>query len=601
MKFEVYRKIFSMLRGRERLNFYMLMGMVLASGVIDMVGGAAILPFMAVLSDPAVIEEQQLLSRLYDLLQPEDPQQFLFFLGIAIFAFIVFGTAFKITTMYALSRFSFMRGFQIGQRLLASYLQQPYVWFLSRHSSGLAKTILQEVDQMIGGAMVPAMRILAQSVTIVLLVALLIMVEPVVALGALAVFGASYASIFIAARNLMKRLGVNRLQSNTGRFHVVTEALGGVKEVKLAGLEEAYLREYRPPARLLAKTLVSEQHLSEIPRYALEAITFGGMIALILVLLSESDGTLSDVLPVLGLFAVAGLRMLPAIQNAYHSATKLRIGSVVLEVVYNDLKSLEGTGTPLAEPVKSRLSLSEQIELRGARYAYPNTEQPVLDGLELEIPANSTVGIVGGTGAGKTTLVDVLLGLLDLDEGEIHVDGIAISRDNLRSWQNNIGYVPQQIFLTDDTIAANIAFGVPHDRIDMAAVERAARLANLHNFVTEDLEDGYNQLVGERGVRLSGGQRQRIGIARALYHDPDVLVLDEATSALDNVTELAIMEAVNSISHSKTIIMIAHRLTTVENCDEIFLLERGHCVDRGTYAELVSRNATFREMARVVS
>lgn len=598
---DIYKKLYAMLRGRERLHFYLLLVTITVSGLFDMVGVAAILPFLAVLTDPSVIEEQSRLAMLYDWLQPRDTQQFLFLLGLGIFAVIVFGTVFKLFTMYALARFSHMRRFHISQRLLAGYLRQPYDWFLSRHSSTLVKTVLQEVDQMVGAAMVPAMKILAQSVTILFLLVLLIVVEPGAALGTLTVFGLSYAGIFLFVRNFLMRLGHDRVTSNTDRFRVASEALGGIKDVKLMGLEETYMRSFRPPARTHARTLVFEQVISELPRYALEALAFGGMIALILILLSTSDSGLGGVLPVLGLFAMAGLRMLPAIQNIYHSAAKLRVGLAVLTVVHDDLLNLEDAGVQFAGPKKNRLPVTDRIELRGARYAYPETKRPVLDGLDLEIRANSTVGIVGGTGAGKTTVVDVLMGLLALDSGELQVDGVKITRDRLRDWQNNIGYVPQHIYLVDDTVAANVAFGIPPDRIDMAAVERAARLANLHDFVTEELEHGYEQLVGERGVRLSGGQKQRIGIARALYHDPEVLVFDEATSALDNITESAIMEAVDSFSHSKTIIMIAHRLTTVETCDEIFLLQRGQCVDRGTYSELVARNETFRNLARVAS
>lgn len=599
--FEIYRKLFAMLHGRERLYFLLLLVMITVSGVIDMIGVASILPFLSVLADPAVIDEQPRLAMIYDLLEPRDTRQFLFLLGIVIFVIIVLGTAFKLFTMYALARFSHMRRFQIGQRLLAGYLRQPYVWFVSRHSSELVKTVLQEVDQMVGSALVPALKILAQAVTILFLLVLLIVVEPTVALGALGAIGLSYAGIFLFVRRLMLRIGHDRVTSNTGRFRVAGEALNGIKDVKLMGLEENYMRAFRPPARAHARTLMTEQVVTELPRYALEALTFGGMIALILVLLRNSDGTLSGVLPVLGLFAVAGLRMLPAVQNIYHSATQLRVGLAVLNVVHDDLLRLENTGSSFENPSRERLPLNDRIRLQGACYSYPDTEHAVLDELDLEIRAKSTVGIVGGTGAGKTTVIDVILGLLELDSGKLCIDGVELTRDSLRDWQNNIGYVPQQIFLTDDTVAANIAFGVPHDRIDMEAVERASRLANLHEFVTTQLKNGYHQMVGERGIRLSGGQKQRIGIARALYHDPEVLVFDEATSALDNITERAIMEAVASFSHSKTIIMIAHRLTTVEACDEIFLLERGRCVDRGTYTELVARNQTFRDMARGIS
>lgn len=599
MLIDTYRKIFALLRGRERLHFYLLLGMILVSGLLDTIGVAAILPFLAILTDPAVIDEQPLLSALHDWLQPQDTEQFLFWFGIAIFLLIVLGTVFKLFTLYALARFSHMRKYHISLRMLAGYLRQPYVWFLAHHSSTLVKSLVQEVDQMVGGAMVPAMKILAQMVTVLFLLGLLILVEPFVALGAILLFGGCYTVIFLFVRRRLAQIGEDRIMANTGRFRVANEALGGIKDVKLLGIEQTYMRDFRPFAQVHARTLVQQQVIGELPRYALEALTFGSMILLVLVLLAGSEGAMTNVLPVLGLFAMAGLRMLPAIQNIYHSATALGAGQAVMDLVHDQLMALEGKDGALPPPSTAHLPLRDRIELRGARFTYPGTSQPVLNGLDLEIPARSTIGIVGGTGAGKTTAIDVLMGLLSLDEGQLCVDGVEITPERLRAWQNTIGYVPQQIFLVDDTITANIAFGVPREKIDKEAVERAARLAKLHDFVTSDLEHGYDQVVGERGVRLSGGQRQRIGIARALYHDPEVLVLDEATSALDNITESAIMDAMHTFSRSKTIIMIAHRLTTVEECDNIFLLERGRCVDHGTYRDLVARNASFRAMARV--
>lgn len=613
---KTFRQLYAMLRPRERRHFFLLLGLITLSGVADMVGVAAIVPFLSILSDPASVQDNRFLAWLYEVVAPADLDAFLFVLGMTVFAIIVLGTVIKLFTMYALARFSHMRKFHLGQRLLMGYLSQPYPWFLARHSSDLIKTIIQEVDQMIGMVMVPAMRVLAQAVSIVFLLVLLLVMEPVIALVVFGLFGVAYGGIFLFVRRRLTAYGADRVSSNTARFRAASEVLGGIKDVKLMGLEESYVRAYRKPALVHAKTLVGTQVIAELPRYALEAITFGGLVALILVLLrtgdaaSDSAGALADIVPVLGLFAIAGLRMLPAIQNIYHSLTSLRAGQAVLQLVSEDLLAVEAAAGLAMPPQGSRLHLSdgtgtdsatgpflaERLELRGAVYAYPGTGFRVLDGLDLEIAARSTVGIVGSTGAGKTTAVDVILGLLRLDAGGLYVDGVEIGLDQLRAWQDRIGYVPQQIFLVDDTVSANVAFGVPREQVDMAKVERAARLARLHDFVLSDLPKGYDTFVGERGVRLSGGQRQRIGIARALYHDPEILVLDEATSALDTITESAVMDAVAGLGKAKTIIMIAHRLTTVEACDRIFLLEKGKVADVGTYDELVARNATFSHM-----
>ena len=608
---DTFRRIFAMLRPRERVHFYLLLGLIMVSGLIDMVGVAAIVPFLSVLSDPTAIEKTAFLTWLYEVTAPADIDAFLFILGSGVFAIIVFGTVIKIVTMYALARFSHMRKYHFSRRLLLGYLRQPYVWFLRRHSSALVKTVMQEVDQMIGTTMVPAMRVLAQAVSILFLLALLIVMEPEIAAVVFGALALAYGGIFFFVRRRLTQLGRDRVASNTARFRVASEVLGGIKEVKLMGLEERYIQAYSVPARLNAQTLVGTQVIGELPRYALEAVTFGGMVALILFLLGRGDGgdattsALAGIVPVLGLFAIAGLRMLPAIQNIYHSLTLLRSGQAVLRVVSDDLLAVEASADTALPPGGTRLggdgaqpvAFTDRLELRDAVYAYPGTTRRVLDGLTLSVPARTTVGVVGGSGAGKTTAIDVILGLLKLDAGGLYVDGEKIEGPRLRAWQDRIGYVPQQIFLVDDTVAANIAFGVPADRIDRAAVERAATMARLHDFILSDMDQGYDTRVGERGVRLSGGQRQRIGIARALYHDPDVLVFDEATSALDTLTEAAIMEAVAGLAHAKTIIMIAHRLTTVKACDRIFLLDHGKVADEGTYDELVARNPVFAKMA----
>ena len=334
-----------------------------------------------------------------------------------------------------------------------------------------------------------------------------------------------------------------------------------------------------------------------MPRHALEALAIGGILIVTLVLLTTESGEFSRVFPVLVLFAFAGLRLLPAIQKLYSNVASLRFSGPALDALYADL---EPTRAAVAVPLVTKgepLPLRQRLELRNVTYTYPNAERPALSNLSLTIPAKSTVGFVGSTGAGKTTIVDVILGLLEPQKGEIVVDGVSITSENYHCWRQSIGYVPQHIFLADESVAANIALGAPPNKIDMQAVEEAARVAELHDFVIRELPQEYQTKVGERGVRLSGGQRQRIGIARALYHDPDVLLLDEATSALDNITERAVIDAVRNLAHRKTILIIAHRLTTVRICDELFLLERGRLKAQGTYSDLRKADREFRQMA----
>lgn len=594
----IYRQIFDLLDAQERRRFYQLLAMIIVMGILDMVGVAAILPFLAVVSDPSHIASSRYLSVLQNWTGLSDQQDFLIFLGVLVFGMIVVSLMFKTLTLHAIARFSHMRNHSISTRLLGRYLSQPYVWFLNRHSADLGKQILTEVQGLVSGVIIPAMRLLAQAVSLIFLVAMLIAVEPVVALSAAIGLGGAYVTIFLVVRRLLSRLGKMRLDANQARFQIAQEVMGGIKEVKLLGLETAYLGRFTGPSRQMAATTASVQIIGEMPRHLLEAIAFGGMILLILVLILQDGGSLTGVLPTLGVFAFAGLRMFPAVQQIYHALTQLRSSGPVLAAIHSDIRETRDNHLPDREEAVS-MDLRESLHMMAVRYTYPGADRPALQDLSLVIPARSTVGIVGGTGAGKTTAVDVMLGLLAPQAGALKVDEQVIGPQTLRAWQNAIGYVPQQIFLVDDSVAANIAFGIPAEKIDMAAVERAARIANLHDFVMADLPQGYQTFVGERGVRLSGGQRQRIGIARALYHDPAVLILDEATSALDNLTERAVMEAVHNLGHEKTIIMIAHRLSTVKDCDQIFLMEKGRLAAQGTYEELVAGNETFRKMASV--
>jgi ABC-type multidrug transport system fused ATPase/permease subunit len=361
------------------------------------------------------------------------------------------------------------------------------------------------------------------------------------------------------------------------------------------------MRTFQGPAFRFARAQANNQIVAQVPQFVLQGLAFGGILVILLVLLSAKSGDTNKVLPIMALYALAGMRLLPALQQIYLAITKLRYCGPVVDALHADLVDT-GYAVPLAkqsvsEKGKPSIRLQETLSLDRVSYRYPQANGPALIDLTLTVCANTTVGLVGATGGGKTTIVDVILGLLEPQKGGLFVDGMPITAENVRAWQRNIGYVPQHIFLVDDTVTANIAFGVPREEIDMEAVERAARVAELHDFITEEMSHGYDTMVGERGIRLSGGQRQRIGIARALYHDPDILVFDEATSALDNITEKAVMDAVRNMAHRKTIILIAHRLGTVQACDTIFMLDRGRIKASGSYEELLATSSDFRGMA----
>ena len=583
---QTLKKIFLILSPSERKKAGLLFLMILIMALLDMIGVASILPFMAVLTNPDIVQTNIILNKMFQassIFKVENNQQFLYLLGIFVFVLLVTSLTFKALTTYVQIRFVQMREYTIGKRLVEGYLHQPYSWFLSRHSADLGKTILSEVTQVIGSGINPLMEVITKGMVSIALIALLIIADPKLALIVGFSIGGSYMLIFYFTRGYLKGIGKERLESNQLRFTAVSEAFGAAKEVKVGGLEQIYIKRFSDSAKSFAQTAASAAIIRQLPRFILEAIAFGGIMLVILYLMAQT-GSFNNALPIISLYVFAGYRLMPALQQAYSALSQLTFAGSSLDALSNEFKNLKPLNSNQDQGV---ISFNKEIILKNIHYNYPNASRTALKDINLSIPAKSTVGLVGSTGCGKTTTVDIILGLLEAQKGTLEVDGQVISRQNSRAWQRTIGYVPQHIYLSDATVEANIAFGIDLKDINQEAIEKASKIANLHEFVINELPKNYQTTVGERGVRLSGGQRQRIGIARALYHNPQILVLDEATSALDNQTEKAVMDAVNNIGKDITIILIAHRLNTVKNCDIIFKLEKGQVIDQGTFDKLI--------------
>ena len=597
---DVFGKIWALLDKRERRNAVLLFSMIMVMGMLEAIGVASIMPFISVITNPELIEKNSYLNAIYRAFDFTETDDFLIFMGFGVFVLVIGSLAFKALTYWAMVRFTQMRNFSLSKRLLGVYLHQPYAWFLNRHSTDLGKAIITEVLQVVNNALIPGVQLVASGVVALFLLLLVILVEPAVAIIAACIFGGAYSLIYLFVRNRLGHLGIVRGQANQDRYRVAHEALAGIKDIKIHGLENIYLAAFKEPAMKFSRSQTKNLVIGQLPRFLLEGLVFGGMLVLLLVLLIIGDGGLEEVLPLIALYAFAGARLIPAFQQVYKAMARLRYGKPALDELHADLKdsatSSENHEISMQSATAEKVRLNDSLVIRDAHFSYPGSKYAALNGLGLSIAANTTVALVGASGAGKTTAVDLMLGLLFAEQGEVIVDGMPITKKNVRSWQRNIGYVPQTIFLIDDTVAANIAFGV--NETDIEKVERAARIADLHDFIVDELPDGYDTMIGERGVRLSGGQRQRIGIARALYHDPDVLVLDEATSALDNLTEKSVMDAVHALSQQKTIILIAHRLTTIQKCDEIYFMQNGELAARGTYEELLA-NEDFNSFASV--
>lgn len=591
---KIFKKFLFLLSSQERKQAYLLLSMIVVMALLDMIGVASIMPFMAVLINPEIIETNNILNTLYKSLSVvgvETEKQFLFILGVMVFVLLIFSIIFKALANYIQLRFTNLREYTIGRRLIEGYLGQPYSWFLSRNSADLGKSILSEISIIIGHGLTPMMELIAKSLVAITLISLLIFIDPKIALIAGFTIGVAYGLIYKFSRNFINRIGQERVRANQMRYTAVSEAFGAFKEVKVCGLEKYFIDQFAQPAQIYSRHVSSASIISQLPRYALESIAFGGMLIVILYLMSQK-GSFTNAVPILALYAFAGYRLIPALQGIYVAITQLRFVTPALNTLYNDLKNLNLEKIQLSKKI---IKLNENIVLKNIHYNYPNASRTALKNINICVPANTTVGIVGATGSGKTTSVDIILGLLEAQRGTLEVDGQIIDKSNKKEWQRSIGYVPQEIYLSDNTIAANIAFGIAYKDIDQEAVERAAKIANIHSFIINELDQKYQTTIGERGVRLSGGQRQRIGIARALYHNPQVLVLDEATSALDNLTEQAVMDEVYNFKKKITIILIAHRLSTVKRCDNIYILDKGKIEEQGTFEKLIKKNTSFRE------
>jgi len=587
----IYGKLVILLNARQRSELLRLVVLVCAMALLDMVGVAAIFPFLAVLADPDIIASSAVLSGLYGAFGFQSDASFLLFLGVAVFTLVMVGIGVRALSFYLITRFN--RGVvqHLALALLQRYLGRPYEWYLNRNSSETGKMILSEATYVVNRAIAPAIRLVANSLVALALVALLLYVEPVGAAVAALFLGGSFTLIYRFADRWLGRIGEDRLRAAGERMQITQEAMLGIKMIKLRALEGEVIERFRGPSNRIAKHQATIQLISDLPHYFMEAVCFGGMLIFVLWLMG-SGGSVQAALPIIGAFAFAGLKLMPLAQSIFRDAASLHAHASSVDAM---IAELDGASDRQGSKASGRLSLNRQLRLEGISYRYPDTERSTLRDISLTIERFQSVGFVGTTGAGKTTLIDIVLGLLAPQAGRLSVDGVTVDGDNRAAWQQSIGYVPQTIFLADDTIAANIAFGVKPSSIDPAQVERVSRLACLHEHV-QTLEKGYGTRVGEGGVKLSGGQRQRIGIARALYHEPDLIFFDEATSALDAVTERSVMQAMGTLQGRKTIVIVTHRLTAVRGCDKIVVLKDGAIAAQGSFDELSDGNREFQAL-----
>lgn len=594
---KLIKQLFALLTPNQRKRFYGLQVLVVLMAFAEIVGVASIIPFMALVGDMSLLQQETIISSVYQSSGIASETQFVFLLGVGVLVMLFISAMISMFTTWRLSMFATKVGSEIADRLYAHYLKQDWLFHASGSSAQLTKKIANETTRITGLVLLPLMQMNAR-ISLALFMSIAILAyDPKVALTGLALFALAYFILFNIVRKRLQYNGQAISTVHEQRFRLMNEGFGGIKDVLLLGRNDDFIQRFNQAGQTLAYSQGNNEVLAQVPRYFMELIAFGSMIALVLYLIASYDGKLGMILPILSVYALAGFKLLPAFQQIYFSIAQIKGNISAFESIQQDLTDSKiKPALTLTEKNTDNLHPKHSIAFEKIQFTYPGKTDPALSQLSMQIKANSVVGIVGPSGSGKSTLIDILLGLIKSQQGELKIDGQPITEKNLRAWQNTIGFVPQSIFLSEGTIAENVAFGIPEKEIDLEQVKKALSLAHLEELV-QSLDKGIHTKVGERGVQLSGGQRQRIGIARALYHEADVLVFDEATSALDGITEKMIMEAIHDFSGQKTIIMIAHRLKTVQKCDQIFFIEQGQVVDQGTYQELINKNEHFRNMA----
>lgn len=571
---DLIRRVLFLARPYGRGKLVWVFSLSLAQALFQVIGITSIFPFLAIAADPERIRRSHFGTQFLSLFPPMEDRQLLLVAGIIAIVALLLSNVVNLLSEYARTRYAQNFAHWLRVRLLRRMASQPYTYFLQRNSGDLLKKVMGDVMNYASGVLLPLLDTVARVLTAVLLLATLFLVQPVIAVGAAVILGGFYAITFQLLTRKRREVDESLNIHVTGSYREAHQMLGGIKPVKVHRAEEHFLSRFAAHSAIMARMFARTPIFANSARYFVEPLAFGGLVAAVLVLAARGRD-FSDILPNLGVMALAGYRLLPSLQLVYAQLTQVSTMRHAVDEVYDEFVAAETDASVAsvisAEPVPlaNPLRWNNAITLHEVSFHYPGLSRPAVDGLSFVIPKNTSVGVIGPTGSGKSTLVDLLLGLYCPTSGEILIDGERLTSLNAPAWQASIGYVPQDIFLIDDTIARNIAFGLRDEKIDPARLREACAMAQILDFIELELPDGFQSKVGERGIRLSGGQRQRIGLARALYHRPSLLILDEATSALDVATEAKLLEAIGSLTGKLTMIVAAHRLSAVANCDQV--------------------------------
>lgn len=577
------KKLFFLLSPAQKVQLAILFVLMLVGMGFEIIGLGVLVPALGIMLNSDITNEYPALKPFMDYLgNPTHLQLVSYGMAFLVFVYLI-KAIFLIFLSWRQSKFSAELSADIRQKLFEGYVRQPYTFHLHRNSAELLRNIQIEMDLFTAGSQA-AISLTLEFCVVFGVAFMLIWVEPVGALSITLFLAVSALGFYQVFKNKLVRWGEHRqFYQGLSNQHLL-QGLGGVKDVKLMGKEDFFVGEYTTQNQKYTKILVKVTTLGFIPRLYLELLAVIGLTGLIISMMLQNK-PLDLLIPTLGVFVAAAFRMIPSVNRMLNATQTTRYIRPVLDILYNEFQLFHNLENP-APHHSGKLKFFNDLSLHDIGFSYVDTQSKAINNINISIKKGECIGFIGPSGSGKSTLVDVILGLLTPDHGTIAVDGQNI-KNNIRSWQDQIGYVPQTIYLTDDTLRHNIAFGIVDSEVDNSAVDRAVKAAQLDEFLY-DLPLGLETMVGERGVRLSGGQRQRIGIARALYHDPAVLILDEATSALDSNTERGVMKAVSALKGDKTLLIIAHRLSTLEHCNRIYRLEKGEIVSEGIPEKMLS-------------
>jgi len=595
------KKLFSLLSPSQRRNLFLLQFLVIFMAFAEIASVFSIGPFIALIGNLDQLNGDGLIAEAYKFSGITDQNNFIIAFGAAVMTILTLSALISTFTLWRLAMYGAKVGADLGNRLFSYYMNESWLFHSQSNSSDLVNKISVETTRVTGSIILQLMYLNAKVTLVLFLSVSIFILDPKIALSGVAIFSFAYLFIYRLVKKQLELNGNMVTQGNQSRFQLMSEGFGGIKEILLLGRQNFFKKRFFIVSENFFHAWGNSQVLSSVPRYFMELVSFSAAILLVMYFLVSNQGNLETILPMVSIYALAGFKLLPAFQQIYFSIATIQANIASYENIQADLKAsamddVQDIQGSLKDNTLEKIKFLHAIQLSNISFAYPGAPQNLLSNLTITFPKNQVIGLVGPSGSGKSTLIDILMGLVEPNAGELKIDEQILRASQKRLLQDKIGFVSQTIFLADSSIKENIGFGIPSSEIIDERVLQAIRLAHLEDVISS-LPNGIDTFVGERGVQLSGGQRQRIGIARALYNDPEILVFDEATSSLDGLTEKLIMEAVNSFSGKKTIILIAHRLSTVKSCNLIYFIENGKIADQGTYQHLLESNTSFKKMS----